>query len=144
MRFYPLNKIVSPFWQATLFLVLLPILELFLLLHLLGTWFTLLSMLLGGVIGTLIARKEGIRHWIELNQLLDRGESPTVPILNGMLVFLGVLLMILPGLVTCLFGLFLLFPLTRFLVVTHLVLQFDSYRLRTRKGNTPPPDIIDV
>lgn len=144
MQFYPLKRIFSPFWQSALLLVLLPILELFLMLQLIGKWFTLSSMLVGGLIGVFMARRECLRHWIELNQLLDRGEAPTVPFLNGVLVLLGVLFMILPGLLTCLFGLFLLFPLTRFLVVTHLILQFDSYRLRTRKKNASAPEIIDV
>ena len=126
-------------------MVLLPILELFLLLAFFGQWLTLLSMFIGGVVGMYLAHREGTKHWIELNKYLDRGESPTIPIINITLVVVGALFMILPGLLTCLFGLFLLFPLTRFLVATHLVLQFESYRLRTQRGNvSPSPEIIDV
>jgi UPF0716 protein FxsA len=86
-----------------------------------------------------------LRYWIELNQQLDRGEMPTLPVLHGTLILLAALFMILPGLLTSLFGLFLLFPLTRSFVVSYLVLRFEAYRLQTRQGNAPhSPEIIDV
>ena len=139
------HRIISPFWQAALFLVLLPILELFLLLTFFGQWLTLLSMFIGGVFGVYLAHREGIKHWIELNKCLDNGGSPTMPTINILLVIVGVLFMILPGLLTCLFGLCLLVRLPRFLVATHIVLQFESYRLHTRRGNvSTSPEIIDV
>ena len=145
MRIYPLKQLISPFWRWALFLVLLPILELFLLLSFAGIWLTLLSILICGLVGILIAYREGLRHWTQLNQHLDRGEAPTVHALHGVLVLLATVFMVLPGLLTSLFGLFLLFPLTRSLVVSYLILRFEAYRLQTRKENTPrAPEIIDV
>jgi UPF0716 protein FxsA len=147
MRINPLKKIISPFWRWALFLVLLPILELFLLLNffVFGQWLTLVSMLVSGLLGVLIARREGLRYWVELNQQLDRGETPTLPVLHGVVILLAALLMILPGLLTSLFGLFLLFPLTRSLVVSYLVLRFEAYRFQNRQGNAPhSPETIDV
>ena len=145
MRFPPLNKIITPFWRWALFLVLLPILELFLLLHFFGNLFTLLSIFVSGLVGMYIVQRKGLHYWIELNRQLDHGETPTLPVLHGTLILLAALLMILPGLLTSLLGLFLLFPLTRTFVVSYLVLQFEAYRLRARKENTPhSPDIIDV
>jgi len=135
MRFYPFQKIISPFWRWALFLVLLPILELFLLHTFLGLWITLLSMLAGGLFGMFIVRWEGLYHWLELNQQLDRGDVPTSPVLHGVLILLAALLMILPGLLTSLFGLILLFRIPRSFVVTYLVLQFESYRCCARKAN---------
>ena len=139
------KKIIFPFRHWILLLVLIPVLELFLLLQFFGTLWTLLLTLFGGMLGVLIAQREAKRHWNELNQFLDRGESPMVPIVSGLLVIFGALLTILPGLVTFLLGLFLLFPLTRLLVVTHLMLQFKSYRLYAQKGSdNHSPVIIDV
>jgi UPF0716 protein FxsA len=144
MRFPSLNKIITPFWRWALFLILLPIAELFLLLYF-GKLLTLLSMFASGLIGVFIAQREGLRYWIDLNRQLDSGETPTLPVLHGVLVLLAALFMILPGLLTSLFGLFLLFPLTRSFVVSYLVLQFEAHRLRSRKGDAPhSPDIIDV
>ncbi|MDR0327330.1 MAG: FxsA family protein [Planctomycetaceae bacterium] len=147
MRLYPFKKSFSPFWRWALFLVFLPILELFLLLNFFvwGQWVTLSSMLVSGLLGIFLARREGLRHWIELNKQLDRGETPTLPVLHGIVILLAALLMILPGLLTSLFGLFLLFPLSRAFVVSYLVLRFESYRHQTRQSNTPSsPEIIDV
>ena len=145
MRFPSFNKIVTPFWRWALLLVLVPVVELFLLYYFVGIWFTLLSVLVSGLFGMFLARREGLRSWIELNRQLEQGETPTLPVLHGVLILLAALFMILPGLLTSLWGLFFLFPLTRSFVVTYLALQFESYRLRARKGNSSrSPEIIDV
>jgi UPF0716 protein FxsA len=145
MRLHFLKKIISPFRQWALFLALTPMLELFLLLFFFGLWLTLLSMLISGVLGVFLAQREVSRHWIELNQQWDRGETPTVPALHGGLILLAALFMILPGLLTTLFGLLLLFPLSRTFIVSYLVLRFEAYRLHARQTNAPhSPDIIDV
>ena len=146
MRLILLKKIFSPFWRWVLFLVLLPILELFCLIFVFQwQWLLLLSMLVSGLLGVLIARREGLYYWVELNRQLDCGEMPTLPVLHGGLIVSGALLMIMPGLLTSLIGLLLLFPFIRFFVVSHLVLQFEAYRLRTRERNSVhSPEIIDV
>ena len=145
MRLISLKKIISPFWRWALCLILLPILELFLLLCVWWQWLILLSMLVSGLLGVFIAWRVGGHYWVELNRQLDRGEIPTLPVLHGVLILAAALLMIMPGLLTSLVGLVLLFPFTRFLVVSHLVLQFEAYRLRTREGNADrSPEIIDV
>ena len=145
MRFNPFKKIISPFWRLIFFLVLIPILELFLLLLLFSHWLILLGMFVSGLFGVFIAYREGLRSWIELNRSLDRGETPTLPALHGVLILSAAFFMILPGLLTSLFGLFLLFPLTRSFVVSYLVLQFEAHRLRTRAGSPPhSPEVIDI
>ena len=144
MRFSLLKTFISPFWRLVLFLVLLPTLELLLLIYLLKMWVIPL-VFVSGLIGVLIAYREGWYCWRELNLQLDRGESPMLPALHGVLILLAALFMILPGFLTCLFGLFLLFPITRALVVSYLVLRFEAYRYHIRQGNAPhSPDIIDV
>ena len=144
MRFSPLRKLVSPFWQLVLFLVLLPTLELLLLVYFFKKWVIPL-MFVSGLIGVFIAYREGLYYWRELNRQLDRGETPVLPALHGVLILLAALFMILPGLLTSLFGLFLLFPITRAFVASYLVLRFEAYRHQTRQGNAPhSPDIIDV
>jgi len=145
MRLHPFKKIISPFWQWVLFLVLLPILELFFLLHCFGTLFTLVSMLVSGLLGVSLAYREGFRYWIELNQQLDRDEVPTSPVLHGAVILSAALFMILPGLLTSLLGLALLCRIPRSFVVAYLALQFETHRLRSRKGDAPhSPDTIDI
>ena len=146
MRFSPkFKRFISPCWRLVFYLVLIPILELFLLLFFLGQWLTLLSVFVSGLVGVFWAYREGVRSWVELNRCLDRGDPPNVPALHGMLILSAALFMIIPGLLTSLFGLFLLFPLTRSFVVSYLVLQFNAVRLRTQTGNTShSPEIIDI
>jgi len=144
MRFSPLKQFISPFWRLVLFLVLLPTLELLLLLYFFKTWVIPL-MFVSGLIGVFLAYREGLHYWIEWNRQLDRGETPVLPVLHGVLILLAALFMILPGLLTSLFGLFLLFPITRAFVVSYLVLRFEAYRYQTRPGNVPPSsETIDV
>lgn len=126
-------------------LVLIPVVELALMLSFLSNWFTVLSVLVGGLLGAFLARRAGVRCWIELNRQLDRGETPTVPVLNGVLILLAALLLILPGLFTSLVGLVLFFPLIRTFFVSYIVLHFEAQRLQTRKRDAPSqPEIIDI
>ena len=144
------KKILSPFWRLVFLLVVIPMLEVFFLIHFLGEWLTLLSMFLSGLLGVFLAYREGWRYWHEMNQRLDRGESSAQPALHGVLIIMGALFMILPGLMTSLFGIFLLFPMTRSLVMSYLVLRFEAHRHQARRGNTPrgdtphSPEIIDI
>jgi len=146
MRFnLKFKKFVAPFWRLVFFLVLIPMLELTVMIFCFTTWFMLLSVFVSGFLGVLLAYREWMRSWLEWNRCLDRGEPTTLPTLHGMLILSATLFMIMPGLLTSLFGLFLLFPLTRSFVVSYLVLQFESQRLRARTGNTPhSPEIIDI
>ena len=146
MRFNPFNKAAFRFWQTALPLVSIPVVELALMLYVFpGSLFTLLSVFLGGLLGAFLARRTGVRCWIELNQQLDRGETPTVPTLDGVLILLAALLLILPGLLTSLVGLVLFFPLTRTFIISYIVLQFESYRHQSRKRDAPSqPEIIDI
>lgn len=145
MRFNPFNKVAFRFWQTALPLVLIPVAELTLMLCLCQTWFIVSSVLIGGLLGASLARRTGVRCWIELNRQLDRGETPTVPALNGVLILLAAMLLILPGLLTSLIGLVLFFPLTRSFLTSYIVLRFNARRLHTRNRDTPsPPTIIDI
>lgn len=145
MRFNPFNKAAFRFWRTALILVLIPVGELALMLWFLGQPFTILSVLAGGLIGAFLARRAWVRCWIELNRQLDRGETPTVPVLNGVLILLAALLLILPGLLTSLVGLVLFLPLTRTFLVSYIVLSFEAQRLQTRKkDDSLPPEVIDI
>jgi len=146
MRFNPLNKAAFRFWRTALPLVSIPVVELALMLSIFpGTLFTLISMLIGGLLGAFLARQTGVRCWIELNRQLDRGETPTVPALNGVLILLAALLLTLPGLLTSLIGLVLFLPLARTFIISYIMLQFEAQRLHTRKREPPSQqEIIDI
>ena len=145
MRFNPFNKAAFRFWRTALPLVLIPVAELALMLCFLGTPFTLISMLIGGLLGAFFAHRAGVRCWIELNRQLDHGETPTVPALNGVLILLAALLLTLPGLLTSLVGLVLFFPPTRTFIISYIVLQFESHRYHAhRKDTSSQPETLDI
>jgi len=145
MRFFSFKKIVSPFCQWTAFLVLIPVLELFLLLHFLGTWFTLTSMFVSGMLGMTIAYRRLLYYWGEFTEQLNRGEVPSLPFLHGLLILFALSLMILPGILTSLVGLFLFFPLARAFFVSYFLLQMEAQRFQKQRSKTSsPPEVIDV
>jgi len=145
MRFRFFNNPAFRFWRTALVLVLIPVLDTAFLLWFFGPLLTMLTMLVGGLLGAFLAYRQGVRCWLELNQQLNHGETPVMSVLNCFLILLAVLLLLLPGLLTCLIGLVLLIPLARSIVVSYMVLNFEAHRLRTRQRETPSsPDIIDV
>ncbi len=95
---------------------LIPLIELYLLLAMgrqFGFWPTVGSVLLTGVLGTVLARREGMRVLREWQGSLSQGRVPEEGILGGVLVLVGGVLLVAPGVLTDVTGLLLLFPPTR-------------------------------
>lgn len=102
--------------RLILLFTLVPFLELNLLLAVAGTVGvpeTLLLCLVTGVAGGALARREGLAVWQELNRQLAAGQMPGGPLLEGVLVFAGGLLLLTPGIATDLCGFLLVLPPTR-------------------------------
>ena len=93
-----------------------PLLELTILLRigsLLGFWPTVGIVLLTGVLGAFLARLEGRRVLAQLHRDLAMGRMPVAEIIDGLLILFAGILLVLPGLLTDLFGFALLVPWTR-------------------------------
>ncbi|GED13887.1 FxsA family protein [Aneurinibacillus migulanus] len=98
---------------------------LFLLVPILEIWFlvaagrgigwvpALLLCVLTGVIGAWLAKREGLQIFRLAQVQLSRGELPGEAILDGICVFMGGLLLLVPGFLTDIFGFLLLIPYTR-------------------------------
>ncbi|HHX73336.1 MAG TPA: FxsA family protein [Firmicutes bacterium] len=96
--------------------LLLPFLELYLLLVLgrqIGSLPTLALVVCTGLFGMLLARIQGFLVVRRLVLKLQAGELPGDEILNGILVLLGAVFLLTPGLVTDTAGFLLLLPGTR-------------------------------
>jgi UPF0716 protein FxsA len=94
----------------------IPLVELYLLLAMgrqFGFWPTLGSVVLTGLLGTVLARREGVRVLREWQRSLSQGRVPEEGILGGVLVLVGGVLLVAPGVLTDVTGLLLLFPPTR-------------------------------
>ena len=101
-----------------LFLVftVVPFVELYLLLAIgrrAGVLPTLVMLVATGVLGAVLARREGRRVIAQWQQATLEGRLPEEGILSGMLVLLGGVLLLTPGVLTDVAGLVLLVPWTR-------------------------------
>jgi UPF0716 protein FxsA len=103
-------------WVLLALLVLVPAVEIFVLLQigaLIGPAPTFLLLLLTGVIGAWLAKREGLAVLGTLQQDLQRGLPPGERVMEGALVVVGGLLLVTPGVVTDVVGVLLLFPPAR-------------------------------
>lgn len=79
----------------------------------LGIPITLLLILLTGVIGAWLAKKQGLEIIRRARQQMDYGQVPGEAIMDGICILIGAVLLLTPGYITDLTGFLLLFPVTR-------------------------------
>ncbi|CAI6044923.1 FxsA family protein [Cohnella sp. JJ-181] len=78
-----------------------------------GGWPTFLLLIACAVSGALLMQSEGRKVWGEANRQLSSGQMPGHAILDGICVLVGGLLLVVPGFLSDIVGLALLFPWTR-------------------------------
>jgi UPF0716 protein FxsA len=103
-------------WRLLLLFTVVPAAELFLLLQIgsaIGPTPTFLLLLLTGVVGAWLAKREGLAVLARLGEELQRGLPPGERVMEGALVVVGGLLLVTPGVLTDLAGVLLIFPPTR-------------------------------
>lgn len=102
-------------WILLLFVVV-PLLELYLLLWLgsiIGFWPTVAITLVTGILGGTLAKREGLKVWREWRSALDQLRPPEQGVIDGVLVLIGGVLLVTPGILTDATGVVLLLPPTR-------------------------------
>lgn len=78
-----------------------------------GFWPTLLLVIVMSALGAWLLRREGRRTWQALRTALRSGQMPSREIADAVLVFVGGLLLTLPGFVSDIVGLVFVLPFTR-------------------------------
>lgn len=104
------------FWRLVLLFTIVPIVEIYLLLglgSLLGFWPTLGIVVGTALLGSFLSKREGLRVWREYQQALAQMRMPEEGILSGLLVLVGAVLLVTPGVLTDLAGLLLMVPQVR-------------------------------
>jgi UPF0716 protein FxsA len=99
-----------------LLFTVVPVLEVALLISVassLGVWPTVGIVIAPGMLGTLLARRQGFRALRDFQQALAESGVPSREVLDGFLILAAGLLLTVPGLITDTFGLFLLTPFGR-------------------------------
>lgn len=88
---------------------------------LIGGLETVLIVILTGVVGAYLSKREGIRTWGQAQYELNSGYIPKKAILDGISIFAGGLLLLTPGFFTDAVGFLLIIPYSRTLIQKLLI-----------------------
>ena len=133
-------------WLLLLF-VSLPLIELALLLRVsqaieLGP--TIALVLVTGVLGAALARREGFRTWMRVQADLAAGRMPTSEIVDALLILVAGVVLVTPGLITDAIGFALLIPPVRNALKRKVAKQFQSRIVMMHQGAPVDDGFVDV
>jgi len=139
-----------------LLFTVVPLIELYLLIAIgrtLGPGPTIALVLLTGALGAWFARLEGARVIRRWQEAMARQQLPKDGVIDGLLIFLGGVLLITPGILTDIAGLSMVVPPTR-RVIAGMVRRWVEQQIATGRvqvyargyngGPTRQPGVIDV
>lgn len=115
-----------PFLLIVVFIVV-PIAELAVLIQigqLIGVWWTIALLVVDAILGSMLARSQGRSVWRRFNEAIQARRPPAREVMDGALVLFGGALLLTPGFLSDILGIFLLLPPTRALVRAVLVRRF--------------------
>ncbi|ASB87943.1 UPF0716 protein YtzA [Bacillus sonorensis] len=104
MKFFLLFLIIFPASEIGLFLLSA---------NWIGVLPTVLLIILTGFLGAALAKKQGIEVYHKVQRDLQYGKMPGDAILDGLCIFFGGMLLLLPGFLSDIIGLLLLIPASR-------------------------------
>ncbi len=125
-----------PWWVLALLFVVLPVLEIYVLIQVgqvIGAWWTVLLLIADGLLGSWLMKHEGTRAWRSLGEALESRRMPARELADGALILIGGTLLLTPGFVTDIFGLFFILPFTR-PVARRWLTRFLARKLLTGPG----------
>ena len=114
-----------------LLFIVAPVAELYTIIHMsgaIGFFNTLGLMIAVGFIGSWLVKREGMRVWQRFNEAVAQGKVPTKEMIDGVLILGAGALLLTPGFLSDVFGILMLFPVTRAF--------FRSYLMRRAKNGT--------
>ena len=104
------------FIRLLILFTVVPLIELALLIKLgnvIGLWPTIFIVIATGVLGAALARTQGTQIISAIRAEIAEGRPPTESLINGLLILVGGVVLLTPGLLTDLLGFSLLIPFTR-------------------------------
>jgi len=141
-----------------LLFVVVPVVEIYVLIQVgqvIGAWWTVLLLIADGVLGSYLVKHQGGRAWTALRQALDERRMPARELADGALILIGGTLLLTPGFVTDVFGLFCVLPftrpfarrlltgfLTRQFLAGPLIGMYDGRDAGARTRRRPGPDSV--
>lgn len=129
--------------------IVVPILELYVIIQvgqLIGVVPTLVLLLADALLGSMLLKHQGRGAWRRFNEALAARRFPGREVADGVLIVIGGTLLLTPGFITDIFGVFLLLPPTR-AIARRLLKRLTIGRFAVvsvgssgRGGFGPPPD----
>jgi UPF0716 protein FxsA len=116
--------------RLLLLFTVVPLTELWLLVRVgkvIGFGPTLLMVLVTGVVGAALARREGLRILGQIQKELNAGHLPGDQMIDGLLILIAGAVLITPGILTDVAGFALLVPGVRSLIRTGLKKRFRTH-----------------
>ena len=112
-----------------LLIILIPVIEIYLFIKIgaqIGALTTILLIFITAVLGVYYARYEGLNTLKAGFVQLSKKETPAYEVLSGAAIAFAALLLIIPGFATDLLGFFLIFPITRKIILNKFSKKFSS------------------
>ncbi len=127
------------FARLLILFTVVPLIELALLIKLgniIGLWPTIFIVIATGVLGAALARSQGTQVISAIRAEVAEGRPPTESLINGLLVLVGGVVLLTPGLLTDLLGFSLLIPFTRNRLKKKLQSRLRKYAERSSGSAT--------
>lgn len=99
-----------------LFIIIIPAAEISVFLlsgNIIGIWPTIAIILLTGIIGAYLAKKQGLETLRKAQEQMRYGQMPREAILDGICILFGGILLLTPGFISDIIGLLMLMPPTK-------------------------------
>ncbi|MFL6199283.1 MAG: FxsA family protein [Thermoanaerobaculia bacterium] len=132
-------------------LIALPVAEIALLIsigHRLGVAATVALLLVSGLLGAFLARRQGLAVVRKVQSEMAAGRVPAGQLVDGLLILLAGVLLILPGVLTDALGFFCLLPAGRTLLKAWLRKRFEagvrSGRIAVTVGSVGPDGMRNI
>jgi len=127
--------VIGPFLLGVVVLAIAEVYAIVLVAHAIGLLLTLVLLLASSLLGVRLVRREGSRAFLAVRAAVSQGRPPAAEVVDGGLVLVGGVLLVIPGFVTDVIGLFLLLPTRR--LVRPLVMRRLHLRAARTPGKTP-------
>jgi len=108
--------VINIFIRLLLIFTIVPIIELALLIEIgsyIGVLPTIALVAITGIVGVTLARNQGLIVVTKLREKLARGQIPTSDMVEALLILIGGVTLLTPGVITDITGFLLIIPFTR-------------------------------